>query len=265
MEKASLSLSFDDGRADNIEVFEKILFPRNIPVTLNVTTGYIDGSCPKDKMPTDKLPMTVDKIKTYAENPLVELALHGDQHLNTETDIELGRKKMIQWLGLPSDEKFGFASPESKLSVKKFVSATNKLFSDEIAYMRHSLRVMTYKNIRVFARKLGRIIHIPKLYEIAYVDTLMTNCENRVIYAVPVLKDTTPAQLKCIINKSIKKKAALTLMFHSIVKDTSMEDNWSWSIDNLNILCDYIVRKVDQGVIICMTTREQFEELTNYR
>lgn len=44
MKKAIVTLSFDDGRIDNYRVAKEILLPNNIPATINIATGYIDGS-----------------------------------------------------------------------------------------------------------------------------------------------------------------------------------------------------------------------------
>lgn len=261
MEKALISFSFDDGRADNIDAFDKVLLPKKIPVTLNVTTGYIDGSCPFDKRPSDKPAMTVADIQRYAENPYVELALHGDCHLNTEEDIETGRQKIIKWLGLPENQAFGFASPGSKLNLQEFILSTSKLFREHIIYVRHSLRIEDLKKIRVLSRKAGRIWHNPIFYEIAYGNTLMDTCTDRIIYSIPVLKDTTVSQLKAIIEKSIEKQMAVTFMFHSIKNDTSLEDNWSWSTEKLISFCDYILPLVESGEMQCVTTRELYNAL----
>ena len=44
MKKAIVTLSFDDGRIDNYQVVKEILLRNNVPATINVATGYIDGS-----------------------------------------------------------------------------------------------------------------------------------------------------------------------------------------------------------------------------
>lgn len=42
--EAIVTFSFDDGRIDNYKVVKEILLPNNIPATINIATGYIDGS-----------------------------------------------------------------------------------------------------------------------------------------------------------------------------------------------------------------------------
>ena len=262
MKKAVISLSFDDGRKDNKDVFESILFPMNIPVTLNITTGYVDGSCPEKMKPSDKDALTIEDIQQFSKNPLVELALHGDQHLNTKEDMLICRRKISEWTNQSrAGKRYGIASPGSGLSVQGFIESDDTFFRDEILYLRHSLRIKTKPYIRILARKIGRIVHIPFLFKIAYKDTIMESCPDRVIYAVPVLKDTTVSQLKCLIRQCIKQKGALTLMFHSIVDDVSTEDNWSWKNNKFRELCRFIIEKSNNDVLEVLNTNDLFQLL----
>lgn len=103
MQKGLVCLSFDDGRYDNVSAFRKYLFPNQIPVTLNVTTGYVDGSCPKEFRPSARKAMTVQDVVSLSESSLVEIAAHGDRHLNTDEDIDQGRQKLLEWLNLKGD------------------------------------------------------------------------------------------------------------------------------------------------------------------
>ncbi|MCH5296595.1 MAG: hypothetical protein J1E85_02880 [Ruminococcus sp.] len=253
--KALVSLSFDDGRADNYDIIKNVTIPMNLPVTLNITTGYVDRSCPQEKLPSDKLAMTKENVIELFNNPLVEIALHGDQHLNTEKDISAGRKKLIEWFDLPYDSKFGFASPGSGFDIQEFINSKHNLFNQDILYMRTSLRISTKKKIRIFCRKVSRVIHLPFLYAIAYADTVMDNSNDRVIYSVPILKDITVLQVEAIINKCIKRGGALTLMFHSIVEDTSTDDNWSWEKEKFEAICQYLAQKQSEGLLDVCTTK----------
>ena len=256
MKKAVISFSFDDGRGDNFDVFRDILLPRKIPVTINITTGYIDGSCSTNNLPSRKQAMSIDDVRQLAADPRVEIALHGDQHQNTETDIAHGRDKLISWLGYPSDYVFGFASPGSGLPVAQFTESKSELFTKEISYLRTSLRISSFGWFRVLCRKAGRVLHIPLLYRIAYADTLMDSCYDRVIYSVPVMKDATLEQVKSVVDLSVRRGSALTLMFHSILQDTAKEDNWSWDREKFEKLCDYVCELEHGGKLMICTTQQ---------
>lgn len=254
MKKALVSLSFDDGRTDNYDIIKEVTIPMNLPVTLNITTGYVDGSSSPENKPSDKPAMTKENVINLFHEPLVEIALHGDQHLNTEEDISAGRKKLIEWFDLPCEAKFGFASPGSNLAVHQFVNSRSNLFNNDVLYMRTSLRIVTKKRLRVLCRKISRVIHIPFLYAIAYADTIMERSDNRVIYSVPILKDITAEQVKAIINLCIKRGGMLTLMFHSVVEDVMAEDNWSWERKKFEAVCEYLVLKQNEGLLNVCTT-----------
>lgn len=261
MKCAIVSLSFDDGRGDNRDIFENVLIPRTLPATLNVTTGYVDGSCPEELSPSDKQAITVSDVQKFANTTLVEIALHGNNHLNTEEDIAAGRNKVISWLDLQQNHVFGFASPGSGLKVDDFLNSQSPLFREHISYLRTSLRIEHYKLLRILSRKAGRIMHIPLLYQIAYADTLMSECADRVVYSVPVMKDTTLSQVKALINLAVRRRCGLTLMFHSIVDDMAGEDNWSWERQKFIGLCDYLDKKRQEGMLEVLTTQQLVDAL----
>ena len=259
MEHALISFSFDDARADNYAAFNKVLFLRNIPVTLNVTTGYVDGSCLESNKPCAKPALTKSQVIELSKNPLVEIALHGDNHLNTVSDISVGRDKLIKWFEKDQECTFGFASPGSQMSVSDFISTDEQTLMNYIVYMRHSLRIFDKHTLRVFARKVCRVTHFPFLYKVAYKNTIMHECSDRVIYAVPVLKDTSVNELISLIKQCVKEKGALVLMFHSIVDDVTNEDNWSWATSKFEALCDYI----KYNRITTCTTMDMYNQLVN--
>lgn len=256
--KCVVSLSFDDARGDNTYIFNHILLPKQLPFTLNVTTGYVDGSCPKELRPCDKPAMNQADVISLGNHPLAELALHGDFHQNTLDDIRSGRKKLAEWMNLSENASFGFASPGSGFSIADFRSEPYRDFRDSLKYMRISLRIQSLRPIRVLARKAGRVIHLPLLYRIAYHDTLMELPEGKVVYSVPVMKDTTIAQLKALIDLSIRRKCRLVLMFHSVLPDTVREDNWSWPQEQCEKLCSYLVQKRECHALQIETTENLF-------
>lgn len=261
MKKAAISISFDDGRGDTLAVIRDVLLPRRIPATVNIATGYVDGTCPKNTVPSIKAALSISDVKYLAGCRDVEIALHGDQHINTEVDISRGRDKLILWLGLPKDQVFGFASPGSGLCAADFVGSKSVLFTKQVSYLRTGLRITSFRLFRLLCRKAGRVFHIPLLYRIAYADTLMDRCADRVIYSIPVMKDTTFGQLKAIIDLAIRRGSALTLMFHSILPDTAGEDNWSWDRSRFEMLCDYLCAQQRNGRLTLCTTQQVLELL----
>lgn len=245
MEKGIVCFSFDDGRKDN-KVVAELLRAKNIPASFNITSGYIDGTCSKRFLPCDKEALTIEDVRWLNAQKIFEIALHGDQHLNTAEDIKEGRKKIIKWLQLPKDSVLGFASPGTGIDFS-LVEKEKKLFYEDISYIRISLRIKSLKYLRILARKVARVIHRPLLYKIAYKDTLMDEGDNgKFIYSVPVLGDITYEQVKALVDLSVSKRKALVLMFHSIHEKDG--DVWNWNIDKFIKLCNYVqeLRSADE-------------------
>ena len=260
-QKAIVSLSFDDGRGDNAEVVDQILLPKGIPATLNITTGYIDGTCPVLFLPSTKEPMKKEDVIRFAASPLIEIALHGDQHQNTPDDIMKGRKKLMEWLGKDEKYLFGFASPKSELSIKTWDSPQFRELRCKLLYMRTSFRIESYHFMRTIFRKIGRVLHIPLLYKVAFADSAMRFRDDKIIYSVCVHRDITFQQVRALIEDSIKKNASVTLMFHSIIDDCTGEDTWSWGKMKFMMLCDYLAKMREEGKLDVLTTREMIERM----
>ena len=254
MKTAKIALSFDDGRIDNIEVIYRYLIPKGIPCTLFVATAYVDGSCSPEKAPTRRPAMSIENVVALAKEPLVELGLHGDNHSNERSDIEMGRQKMLKWLSYPSSYRFGFASPGTAYPVDKFVDSNDPLFTRDILYLAMGMRISSLKKLRVFARKAGRVLAFRSLFAFAYRETIMDSCSDRVIYRVPIHARTSFEQVKAIIDIAVRRKEAVTLMFHSI--DDKKDDTWTWDKRRFCKLIAYLLQLRNQQKIEMLTVRD---------
>ena len=259
MERAMISLSFDDGRRDNYRVFRDILSPRDLPATFNITSGFIDGTLSPDEFNCKTPPLTVDEITEMYLSPNCEIALHGDRHKNTEEDIETGAKKLAKWLGISDDTVFGFASPGGEMTAEALDSMEN-YGRRGLLYMRCDMRILRQRRLKLFARKVSRIIKFPPIYRYAFSDTLMTDCPDRTVYSDLVLNGNTASQIISLINLAVKKKAALTLTFHTIAF-TDDDDKWSWSAEKLEKVCDRLVALRDGGKADVLTSAELYERI----
>ncbi len=260
-ESATLSFSFDDGRLDNAAVTEKLLLPRGLPVTLCVTTGYVDGSCPVELLPTGKPPMTVADVQRLAKEALVEIAMHGDTHLNTLEDLSRAETKLRAWLDLDREKPLGFASPGSAMPLPYFRSLEAAALREHVSYLRTGLRISSKRTLRVFCRELGRVIHLPFLYRIAFRDTVMTKCDGKILYSVPVMGDVTVSQVLSVVRDCVKRRGALVLLFHSVEPSPAAGDPWSWSEEKLRRLCDALLEMQARGALRVCTSAEQFKLL----
>lgn len=256
-----VSLSFDDARGDNTAVADEILIPMNIPATFNITTGYVDGTCPAELVPSEKKAMAKSDVIRLGGNPLFEIAIHGDRHLNTEEDILEGKRKLIEWLGLDKTCQLGFASPKSGMKIERFNSDECSQLRNELLYMRTGLRIEKMELFRSLNRKMGRVMHLPLFYRIAYADTKMQFRDGQIVYSVPVLKDISVKQLCALVDDCILTDSSITFMFHSILENTDDNDNCTWSRDKFVKFCKYIANKRDNGELDICTTAELFSRL----
>lgn len=272
MKKAMISLSFDDGRLDNIFVAKNILAPRNLPATFNITTGYIDGTCPKSGLKTEQEPMSISDVKWLSDNALFEIAMHGDKHQNSVEDMIECRKKLLQWLQLPENHKFGFASPSSGLNINTLKDLT---IYDKISYFRVGPKSgIGQKTVKTFDRidqtlKIGRFYNFyqPKAFSIENQDSLMHKINGKVIYSVVIYRHTTCEEIYRLIDKCIRKKQAVVFMFHSILDNaeeisTNNPDNdlpYLWNTKKFVELCDYLKSKKDSGLIDVVATESIFK------
>ena len=244
--KTNIILSFDDARYDNTKAFDTCLIPLNIPFTLNVTTGYVDGSLPRDLWPSPVPAMNIDDIIRFSKNNNCEIALHGDQHIGTKDDVFTSYKKMCSWLGREKGA-FGFASP-----------GCNQVFIDElpeyIAYERVGINKDTNTLLKRAARRISRIIPSPLLYQYSFFDSIITDANKNILYSATVFKETTVSQIKRIIHTSIIAGGSIILQFHSVGFDKKNDDVWAWSFDKFDDLCKYICVLRDKNEAQISTT-----------
>ena len=236
----AVAISFDDGRIDNYRVIMDTLVEDGLPSTVYITTGFVDGTCENNLLPTSKHAMTITNIQQLFSEPLVEIGLHGDKHLNSDEDIITSRNKMIGWLSLPEDYRFGFSSPGSGFSIEKLKSNENEscIYYNGLSYIAVGPRYRNLHLLRVLARKISRVIPSGLLYTLAYGDTLLSSKGEVAIPRVPILAGITAHQVICLVKYAMFKHSDLVLMFHSI--EELPDDNWSWSKKRFAKLCDFL-------------------------
>lgn len=257
--KPNVAISFDDGRQDNVAIIKRLV-ANHIPATLYVATGYVDRSCHPDLLPTDKPAMRPNDVVQLFQDPSVEIGMHGDMHLNEDSDISKGREKLLNWLDLEPNDPLGFASPGTSFSIPVFLQSQNALYTDEIAYLAMGLRIKKFRRIRTICRKIARVIPDAYLFKTAYHDTLMQTCPDRVIYRVPVLRSTTSGQVISLLRKAIKTRSSVVLMFHSIGRNPH-DDVWTWDSKKFENVCAYLQKERDNDKVNLCTVMQVFQAL----
>ena len=259
MKKAYLNFSFDDGRVDTFNVAYPILKKYMMGMTLNATSGYIESGTYVDSNVTDIMPMDIKMLQNMASDKNVEIAGHGYKHKNTEQDIVKGISCLKKWL--PNKSEWGFASPGTGLTIDYYHSIKEVLKSEGISYIRLSCRYLNHSRIKIFARKLARVTHLPILYRFAYQDTLMSEINDDILYSVPVLSDIKVGEIKSLIDRAVKRKQACVLMFHSIVDKSEVHDAWDYDKEKFEDICRFVNEYQREGVLEVTTSMNIYKLL----
>lgn len=249
--KGNIVFSFDDARLDSYEAI-KIAERYGIKSTLNVTTGYVDGSLPKSNKDFPVPAMTKEQVIELYNNPFVEIACHSHNHTNTFDDIIKGKKELYDWVK-PNGE-LGFVSPGS--SVDFNVNPLSKFKGTGFLYVRIGPIWGKYAKILRILRKASRIFQSPFLCYLGYRSTLKNAVEeNYLIHGVPVIHDNTLKQFTYLVDKCSQEGLTCVFIFHSILSKgvNKADDNWSWDKDDYVRLCEYIHKKMNDGIESCFT------------
>ena len=259
MEKGIVTLSFDDGRKDNYLIFKELLEKYKIPATVNIATGYIEGKVQAGKNPA----MTKNEVIELYNNPLFEVAVHGDMHNNDINDIKMGKKKLLQWFQIPEKSKLGFASPGSGMSIDYIEKNYETFEAMGFEYIRTGLRISSYRILRIAARRFARLFHSVYAFRFAYNDTIQDTVKGLAIVSIPVLHDTTFRQIKGVVDQVIREKKWVVLMFHSIEhkKGAYYSDTWTWDYESFEQLLKYLSEKRDEQKIEISTTYDAYNKL----
>ena len=253
MSKCSvIVLSFDDGRVDLIQNVIPILEKYNLPATFNITTGYIDVSLMKRNKFCENAAISLEDLKSIKQKSLFEIAIHGDQHLNTEEDILQAIKKMQEW-GIIGTEKFGFASPCHGLDLMSDENIESLRLKMGLEY----IRIGTKQSRNIFAkilRRLALMIKKPALFRIVYRECLNPR-GSRVFKCLPYNKRISLNKLEDLIKISCFSGETVVYLFHSILKKG---EHFYDCIENMDYnefekFCIFLDRKRQEGAIIVQT------------
>ena len=255
MNKAIVTFSFDDARADSYRAI-KLALEYGVKSTLNVTTGYVEGINNSNENPT-YLPAMSKKNVIELYELGAEIACHGDTHDNRLSSIINGKAKLVEWLQLDDKDSLGFASPHSMIDMTP--SMISELQNNNIVYLRVGPFITPLSKTKRLVRKIASIIKSSNLFVDFYHDVLKNPIiDNYVIRSIPIMKQNNLSQLKAIVDRAITDKSWVIFMFHSVLdkKEEGYNENFSWPLDDYMELCKYIQAKNEN--IDCLTTMDAF-------
>lgn len=253
--KSKIVLSFDDGRRDNLRVVQEILAPQGIPATMNLTTGYIDGSARAERHPGPNPALSMEEARTLASYSNIEIAGHGWEHLNTLEDLRKGLDTLRSWF--PERQICGIASPNSILREEEILRQQADYEAMGLRYVRIGAG-STYSGVRRVMGKLSRSIHSDKLFVESNGGAVAHTLDQFVLTAVPVMRQQTLRQVLALVDTCGQRQQDLILMFHSIVKpgEDFYDDTWSWDYNAFAQLCAHLLELQATQQITLTTTAD---------
>ena len=232
MKKATICLSIDDARANSKNlIFEKLL-PLKIPATLNVITGFIDGTRENKGYSC----ITKEELKKIYKTGLIEIANHSDGHTNELEDIKLGHDKLCEWLNLDKNCKLGFASPGSNLKITQANTLRKQLESMGVLYVRteDSSSVKTPEQLKQ-QYVLGNEKAYIELQKHAFKKQGDFAFSSLVLYkGVNDLRE-----LKLLTDFAVKNGKTLTIMIHNVARRGEKIYDGDWTFD-MDVFSDYL-------------------------
>jgi hypothetical protein len=219
--KKYVVMSFDDARSNFYSVVFPLLKKYHLMATLNVTTGFVDRTSPIifDSSCTIK---QIQEMHRYG----IEMALHGDEHLQRETieDMSNAFDKLRSWTGI---KPTGVAMPFNQAPSKELQSFFKKI---GLSYCRvggrsskKSFRTLLF--LRLLFKRFGRIGYFIKgetanFYKIPIVQ------KNVTIFSVPIFRKIKPESYLSLLDK-MPEGFACTFVFHTIeAVDSSSKDSY---------------------------------------
>lgn len=247
--KCNIALSFDDGRKDNYQNVKDILLQNDLTATFNITTAYIEKSISKDNTPCENEPMSVNEVVELSELGF-EIAAHGHNHLNTIEDIKQGVGILKGWLNLNDTDKIGFASPCSQADANQILQSQAEYDEMSIDYVRLGVRNSDTLATKI-KRKIAYYTGSKSLFIDVFKDSLLIEEDKYILYSIPILHNTSVAQVKAIIEHSVNANQDCILMLHSIVDTDSAyyNDTWSWDVNRFRQLCGFLHELKENNVV----------------
>lgn len=246
MAKTIVSLSFDDGREDTARIAYPIMKKYNLPATIHITTGFVDGSWREHNWKSCDTPMSVDDLLMLV-NEGFELSLHGDKHKTDPDDFSTSKQKFSSW-GIDVT-KLGFSVPNSELSGEDKAKFVDFLKNNDVKYMRVGRNTSCYTLASKMCYVMYRLFRFQWAYNLFNRHNLNKSPDLFDLNTVVVRNTDRADSIIRFINKN-KSDCRIILMLHSVLTkgDSKYDaDAWCWDAEQFEALCRYLRQAVDDG------------------
>lgn len=252
-----VSITFDDGRADNYDVAFPIMKQYGLVGTIYCTTGYIDGSWKSTSWKSAGKPVSIEQMHELQEAGW-ELALHGDKHITDVDDFCNAIAKMKTW-GFDA-KTFGFSMPDSVSEEQKYKDFVKTYLGKVVLYIRKGRKIdtgkLTSKLMYAGYSMLGCQAAYNIFNKINVISTEHIDREN--IYTVVVRYEDRPQMISRFL-KQLPDETWTVFMLHSILPETDPlygSDAWNWSRRRFESFCMGITNMVNEGSIMVRTVKD---------
>ena len=238
-----VTLSFDDGRKDNLSVASPILRKYDCKATVFCVTGFVDGTWThsKDIWKSVGDHLTVDDIRQMSTQGW-EIGLHGDTHITAPQDWETAVGKLKQW-GLFSG-KVSFSIPNSNYTRDDLNRIYESDLGNEIDCIRAGRRIRTKDPRNILLYGLYRVFRFQWAYNLFNKPSVnnVRDLARRDVRSVVIKRTDSPQMIERFID-SAADDSWIVFMLHSILpKSDSLysADSWTWSDESFASLVDYL-------------------------
>ncbi len=245
--KGIISISIDDGNAEDFRLYESVLLKYNLSATFNIISNVIDGESN----------LTKEQLKTIYNNPSMEIAAHGFSHKNDDEDILIGISELRSKVGI-TEKLIGFASPESRMKNDFIVENQAHLKELGLLYVRTAGNpVANNRHLEIQDRlKLAG----ESDYKIRNIPQLIYSFNSLCVNSVVVYNHTSLDDLKKLVDIAADERACIVFMFHKTKKkgEIGYDDLWCYDLDKFEEFAEYLNQKRNEGAIDVLTTRQAF-------
>lgn len=224
-------LSFDDSREDFYTRVFPLLKKYDIPATLNVISGFVNGTAKMHMPSADNKAMTSSQVVECQHSGLVEIACHGATHDNTKEGVLRNIEDMKAW-GV-NVEGIGFASPTSIIT-KENIHKTGidaLVAQGTLSYVRSGIRTRREGLVYSAFTLLDSKIHNGSLFYHLNKRCFIGVSLPTILPSVAINCYHTVSQVKNLIAK-MRDGENVILNFHSVLQKTDAgygKDKFYWN------------------------------------
>lgn len=231
-------LSFDDSREDFYTRVFPLLRKYNIPATLNVISGFVNGTAKMNMPSADGKAMTSGQVVECQQSGLVEIACHGATHDNTKEGVLRNIEDMKAW-GV-NVEGIGFASPTSIITKENIheTGIDSLIEQGTLSYVRSGIRTrregLMYSGLTLLDSK----IHNGNLFYHLNKRCIIGTSLPAILPSVAINSYHTIPQVKKLITK-MNDGETIILNFHSVLRKGDAgygKDKFYWEEDKFERL-----------------------------